>query len=205
MPSVAFSTSRDPARKTRSFIRDIISVIPQSSRIVRGTSRLDFTLNLMKSKDYHTGVIINSVKGNPNFFRIFDLTGDEIKELPWAIKLYGYTLEREYRRKKRKRNQPSFLAFISTLNDSSAESVLKRIFNASAKKVSDLKGKNFVTAYVDYFDPNKRVIFVEFLDHEGVAVGPRLKLKIIPRKVGKSIYDVKVKRAEDKNDSELDS
>ena len=86
MTKIGFTTSRSPAKKTRSFIHDLVSIVPQSSRVARGSATLLYTISAMKAKNFETAAIIHSVKGNPNFIRLYDLI-EEPKELPFAIKV----------------------------------------------------------------------------------------------------------------------
>ncbi|MHA1516727.1 MAG: hypothetical protein ACTSPF_14450 [Candidatus Heimdallarchaeaceae archaeon] len=90
MTKIGYTTSRSPTNKTRTFIHDMVSVVPRSSRISRGSANEFFCLNSMKNQGFETAIIINSVKGNPNFVRLFNLT-DKIEEIPYAIKIRGLT------------------------------------------------------------------------------------------------------------------
>jgi len=182
MSKTGYTTSRDPSRKTRSFIHDIISVVPESKRIVRGSTSLKYGLSSMKNQGIETAVIINSVKGNPNFVRFFDLS-NEITELPYAIKIRGVTLFREYNKEGRKSSRPSSSILISTLNNQKEEDILKKFLGISTKSIEDLKRKSYVTVYADYLDKDEGLIFVEFLDETNSQVGPRIKLRIVERKV----------------------
>ena len=181
MNKIGFTTSRSPAKKTRSFIFDIIQVVPNSFRFVRGSSNLTYCLNSMRNQSYKTAVIINSVKGNPNFIRIFDLSENH-KEIPFAIKLRGLTLSREYQDKKRK-SKPIYSFLISSLNNIDEEVVIRKFLGISNKKVDEIEEKEYVTTYADYIDKDEGLIFIEFLDSRNKQVGPRMKMKIITRHV----------------------
>ena len=126
MNKIGFTTSRDPSKKTRSFIHDIISVVPRSKRIVRGSMSLKYGLTSMKNQGIETAIIINSVKGNPNFVRLFSLSSD-ITELPYAIKFRGVTLSREYTKEKKRQNNPAYSILISTLDHPKEEDIIKII------------------------------------------------------------------------------
>ena len=186
MTDIGYTTSRDPSKKTRSFIHDMISIVPRSKRVVRGSTSLQYALTSMKNQKIKTAIIINSVKGNPNFVRFFDLTS-EIKELPYAIKIRGITLFREYSRENNKKNRPSHSIMISSLNHPKEEEILRRFFGISNTTIEEIEKSEYVTVYVDYLDKNEGVIFVEFLDKENNQVGPRIKLRIVDRKVEEKI------------------
>ena len=181
MNKIGFTTSRSPAKKTRSFIFDIIQVVPQSFRVVRGSSNLENSLNSMKNQSFSTAIIINSVKGNPNFIRIFDLS-ENIKEIPFAIKLRGLTLSREYQNEKRI-SKPTYSFLISSLNNTDEESVIRKFLGITNRKIDEIEEKEYVTAYADYIDKDEGLIFIEFLDRRNKQVGPRMKMRIITRQV----------------------
>ena len=180
MTKVAFTTSRDPSNKTRTFLKDIISVIPGSKKFTRGTQNLSFTLTKLHSEGFEVAVVINSVKGNPNFWRVFNLSSSEYEEFPFAIKLRGLTLSRDYHAKKIR--QPSNLILISNI-DISEERILRTIFNITEQNIDDLERNSHLTMYADYIDKDERIIFIEFLDSENNSVGPRMKIKIVSRKI----------------------
>lgn len=184
MTKIGYTTSRSPANKTRSFIHDIIAVVPNSQRVVRGSSNLSFCINSMKNKGFTTAIIVNSVKGNPNFMRIFDLSSIP-KEIPFAVKIRGLTLSREYQGKKRSK-KPSNSILISSLNNSKEEDILRKILGIGKEKIENIQKKEYVTAYADYIEKDEGMVFIEFLDKNNMQVGPRIKLRIIPRNVNET-------------------
>jgi rRNA maturation protein Rpf1 len=179
MSKIGFTTSRSPTNKTRTFIHDMVSVVPNSSRIPRGSANEIFCLNSMKNQGFETALIINSVKGNPNFVRLFSLT-DDIEELPYAIKIRGLTLSRDYQEKRRKR-KPSFSILISTLENPTEEIILRKFLGISNESIEKFKDKEYVTVYADYIDKDEGIIFIEFLDKDNKQTGPRIKLRIVQR------------------------
>lgn len=182
MARIGFTTSRNPATKTRSFINDIVKVIPESMSVTRGSSNVDLTLNEMIHKDCKTAAIVNSVKGNPNFVRMFDLSTGVPKKLAYAIKIRGLTLSREIRTVKT--NQPQYSILISTLKNEFKENALKRFLNIKKHSIEKLEETNYITAYADYIEENgEEFIFVEFTNKKDRPVGPRMKLKVIPREI----------------------
>lgn len=181
MTKIGFTTSRSPANKTRSFIHEIINIVPKSSRVARGSATMVYTINAMKMKGYETAVIVHSVKGNPNFMRIYDLT-DKPKEIPFAIKIRGLTLSREYRKESSK-SRPAFSILISSLENSFENDILRKVFQITNIGVDKIKGKSYVTLYADYLDRDEGLIFLEFLDNNNKQVGPRMKIRIVSREV----------------------
>ncbi len=181
MSKIGFTTSRSPTNKTRTFIHDMVSVVPNSSRIPRGSANEFFCLNSMKNQGYETAVIINSVKGNPNFVRFFSLIG-EIEELSYAIKIRGLTLSRDYQEKRRRR-KPAISILISTLENPIEEDVLRKFLGISNESIEKFRDKEYVTVYADYLDKDEGIIYIEFLDKNNKQTGPRIKLRIVKRNV----------------------
>jgi rRNA maturation protein Rpf1 len=179
MGRIGYTTSRTPANKTRSFIHDIIGVIPKSQRIVRGSSKLLMCITAMKNRGFETAVVVHSIKGNPNFMRLFDLK-TEPKELPYAVKIRGLTLSREYKQKQRNK-KPAFAVLISSLKKPEEERIIRKIFGITQENIGTLENKEYVTVYADYIDKEQDIIFIEFLNKHNQQVGPRMKLRIIPR------------------------
>jgi rRNA maturation protein Rpf1 len=179
MNRIGFTTSRSPANKTRSFVHDIIKVVPRSERIVRGSSKLIMCVTGMRNRGFETAIVIHSVKGNPNFMRIIDLKEDP-QEIPFAVKIRGITLSRDYQ-KKQKNKKPAYSVLISSLRNPTEEEVIRRVFGITKEKIENVRGKEFVTVYADYLDEDEKIIFIEFLNSLNKQVGPRLKIKIIPR------------------------
>jgi len=183
MNKIAFTTSRSPAKKTRSFIHDIISVVPSSQRVSRGSSNLSLVLSSLHNQGYITAIVVHSVKGNPNFLRIFDLRS-KIQELSFAIKIRGVTLSREYRKNGVQR-QPAFSILISSLENKEEEEIIKKVFGVTARKFNKTDSREFITVYADYIDKEEKLIFIEFLNNKDEQVGPRIKMKILPRRAEK--------------------
>ena len=181
MSKIGFTTSRSPTNKTRTFIHDMVSMVPNSSRIPRGSANETFCLTSMKNQGYETAIIVNSVKGNPNFVRLFSLT-NEIEELPYAIKIRGLTLSRDYLEKRRQR-KPAVSILISTIENPVEEEILRKFLGISNESIEKLKDKEYVTVYADYLDKDEGIIFIEFLDKNNKQTGPRIKLRIIKRNV----------------------
>lgn len=181
MSKIGFTTSRSPTNKTRTFIHDMVSMVPNSSRIPRGSANEIFCLTSMKNQGYETAIIVNSVKGNPNFVRLFSLT-DEIEELSYAIKIRGLTLSRDYLEKRRQR-KPAVSILISTLENPVEEEILRKFLGISNESIEKFKDKEYVTVYADYLDKDEGIIFIEFLDKNNKQTGPRIKLRIIKRNV----------------------
>lgn len=181
MSKIGFTTSRSPAKKTRSFVHDIIGVVPQSTRIVRGSARVSYVLHSMENQGYETAIIISSVKGNPNFVKLYKLSAG-IEQVPYAIKLRGLTLSREYQKKKRPK-KPAYSILISSLDNAIEEDTLRLFLGISQESIENIEKREYVTVYADYLDKEEGLIFVEFLDKTNKQTGPRIKLRIVKQEV----------------------
>ena len=111
--------------------------------------------------------------------KIYDLTSS-LEEIPYAVKIRGLTLSREYQEKRRSK-KPSNSILISSLDNPLEEEVLRRIFGISKEKIENIQKKEYVTVYADYIEKEEGIIFIEFLDKNNTQIGPRIKLRIISR------------------------
>ncbi|MEM2206771.1 MAG: Brix domain-containing protein [Sulfolobales archaeon] len=90
------TTSRNPSRRTRSFVKDLTSVIKGLVRINRGKKTLNDLLNLMRVYDSQGLVVVFEKKGNPSALNYYVLTDGRLERV-MMIKLASIKLLREIR------------------------------------------------------------------------------------------------------------
>ncbi|MFX0091810.1 MAG: hypothetical protein ACFFBD_08620 [Candidatus Hodarchaeota archaeon] len=89
-----FSTSREPTRRIRSFIREMVRGIPFSSYISRGhKSLLELAIDAKNSQAERL-VICSAYKGNPGKLTFYSLS-DKFEKYPIEFQILGVTLYRE--------------------------------------------------------------------------------------------------------------
>lgn len=94
--SIIITTSHKPSPRLRSFVKDLISVIPNSIRLNRGKKTLEDLL--YDAIDYGADrlVIVGEKKGNPGSIRVYyvDTDEEELRELAY-YDIKGVKLSRE--------------------------------------------------------------------------------------------------------------
>ena len=89
------TTCRRPGRRLRSFVKDLIKVLPGGIRITRGKQSLDDLAILAQSLGVNLMMIVDSMKGNPARFRFFEVKSFTYEELSFKILFSGIKLIRE--------------------------------------------------------------------------------------------------------------
>lgn len=88
------TTSREPSRRTRSFVKDLNRVIPDSVRIVRGKTTYAELANKASSLSAYGALIVLEKKGNPSALLFAKPEKLELKKV-FLLKLSGISLLRE--------------------------------------------------------------------------------------------------------------
>ncbi len=93
---VIVTTSHRPTTRTRSFVKDLVAVIPNSSRFTRG--KATFNLLALLATDFNADriLVVRNWKGNPRFLDIYAVEplGPSTKKI-CTIVLKGIKLARE--------------------------------------------------------------------------------------------------------------
>ncbi len=92
------TTSREPSRRTRSFIKDLACLAPWLVRLTRGKLTFQELVEHALGEGAATLAIVCERKANPSLIRIYDLTQPLQDGLPihaYTIFLKGITLSRE--------------------------------------------------------------------------------------------------------------
>lgn len=95
---VVVSTSREPSPKTRSFLKDLTSLVPWVVRVNRGKLTFYELIEEALMEGSNTLALIGEMRGNPSILRLYDLTEftNSSKVLhTYTIMLKGVTLSRE--------------------------------------------------------------------------------------------------------------
>ncbi|MEM2006094.1 MAG: hypothetical protein QW154_00425 [Sulfolobales archaeon] len=88
------TTSREPSRRTRSFIKDLSIVLPNSVRVTRGKSTHAELAGKAFSLSAYGILVVLEKKGNPSALLFAEPTGPELKKV-FLLKLGGVSLLRE--------------------------------------------------------------------------------------------------------------
>ncbi|MCC6022808.1 MAG: hypothetical protein QXH99_05595 [Sulfolobales archaeon] len=88
------TTSRNPSRRSRSFIKDLVAVVPTYVRVNRGKKTLDDLINIMYTYNSNGVVILYERKGNPSALVYYVNIGNKLQRRI-LIKLGSIKLCRE--------------------------------------------------------------------------------------------------------------
>lgn len=95
---ILYTTSREPSQRTRSFLKDMVSLSPYFIRQTRGKYTFDELVEIAHAEQARFLVVIGEKKGNPSIMRTYDLQSPENRALhTYTIFLSGVTLAREAR------------------------------------------------------------------------------------------------------------
>ncbi|MEB3816493.1 MAG: hypothetical protein LRS46_00920 [Desulfurococcales archaeon] len=71
---IIFTTSRAPSPRTRSLVRDLVSVIPGASRLTRGHLTLEEIAAIARTRGADRVTIIGERRGNPSILRVYSVS-----------------------------------------------------------------------------------------------------------------------------------
>ena len=92
------TTSRKPSQRTRSFIRDLVRVIPWSFHFTRGSRSLNDLANELAVLGINRLLIVHEKKGNPSLVKFYKLDEGKLMERDYRLRIKGISLARELRR-----------------------------------------------------------------------------------------------------------
>ncbi len=181
MPRILITTSHRPAPRTRSFIKDLAAVIPNTIRFTRGKSTFVQLAIAAHDLGAERVVIVNNRMGNPYTVDVYQLrfvpASAELFELEKICRLVlrGITLSREARNPR-----PPYRAYAAAyvvhngapLSVDAAECFIRGLM-FQAYEASRLT-KPFITAVMRWRDGFVEVVF---RDHREVRVGPVIRIR----------------------------
>jgi len=169
---ILITTSHRPSQRTRSFAKDLASVIPFSARVTRGKSTIDDLVMEAYRNNLPYIVIIGEKQGNPSRLDIYRVDRDSVP--PQArrkalIQLSGVKLSRE--------NPDSIRIYNPrTVGVNYDQCVSNECFTLSDILVSIMVKALSENPDVRIVLKDKEYIYVEFYSSTGRMVGPVLKV-----------------------------
>ncbi len=175
---ILITTTRRPARRTRSFVRELYHVIPRAYRMNRGKSSIEDLNELALSKGLARILIVGTRAGNPSFLMFYS-TNPLKPILLNQIILKGVTLRREFTKRRAPFSRNMGVTYQGNLRDLAKE-LARGLFlpdpiSVSKDEIPDLK---------DEFD-----LVLHLSGDEGIVhstfyyvnpfheVGPRIRIK----------------------------
>lgn len=173
--SILITTSHRPSYRTRSFVKDLSSVLPGSTRTHRGKKTLLHLAFEAKTIGARHVIVVGEKKGNPSLLRVYKVsptiiknTGDLIKHKA-SIVLRGVRLSREIPGSHRTYNP-------QTINVDPTNCVSNGCFVLSDILLELLEPCLSPEPDITIVLEEKGVIQVKFINRTGRLCGPLLKV-----------------------------
>jgi len=90
------TTSREPSRRTRSFVKDLTATIPHALKINRGKATLQDLRNTAINKNAYGVLVVYERKANPSALVYYELSDSELSRV-YLLKITSVKLSREIR------------------------------------------------------------------------------------------------------------
>ncbi len=176
---VLVTTSRNPSRRTRSFVKDLTSVVKDVIRINRGKKTFDDLLNIARIYESRGVVIVLERRGNPSALSYYVNNDGELVRV-MVIKLASIKLLREVKEAQRPLNVCGLV-----LDEESIEGGVPTDIVEAIKTVLDVRSNTVADTLSDVvrlkFRYEGQHITLNFVCiGSGKVCGPELKiLKVI--------------------------
>ncbi len=91
---ILVTTAYSPSNRTRSFVKDLVSILSDSKSLSRGKLNMDLLGAVATEEGADKVIIVKEKNGNPESLEVYKVEEAELKPLG-VIKLKGITLARE--------------------------------------------------------------------------------------------------------------
>ncbi len=172
---ILLTTSRNPSRRTRTLIKDLVHVIPKATRISRGTKNLyELAAEALASSNTLL-VIISTRKGNPGTISFFRVTEQGFFQFPLELSLKGVKLRYEITRQRMPRGDTLLILPISPLSPriQSFCEMLSEIFEAPLIERLQTAGTSSTIMKIEESNNIIRLTFTRGVPDK--EVGPQLR------------------------------
>ncbi len=166
---ILITTSRRPSRRTRTFAKELVRVIPNSIKINRGKMSLDDLKEYMIRRGYTRLIIINTKKGNPSQLIFYVLDYEGLKRV-LIFNIRGLSLQID---KKIKR----YVRYIRDVIDLTRENEdLKETFIEFLSIPSiALNREEGEDAFIEIDKDNQGNLIIRFVTEEGNLIPPYMR------------------------------
>lgn len=179
-----FTTSREPSQRTRSFLKDFVTLSPHFVRITRGKYTFREIVELARLEKARFLAVIGEMRGNPSIIRLYDI--DPVNDDPshiYTVFLKGITLSREAGNSKPSKNEGTYI--LAPYPDDEQDRLVTIFFIDlfKAKPLDGIPPKNSLVIRIrPYWLGEKKVHVIDF--YEGSPrklVGPIIRIWGIKR------------------------
>jgi U3 small nucleolar ribonucleoprotein protein IMP4 len=173
------TTSRKPSQRTRSFIRDLVRVIPWSFHFTRGSCSLNDLANELAVLGISRILIVHEKKGNPSLVKFYKLDEGKLMERDYRLRIKGISLARELRRGRTVFTADSKLQVINQSQSDFGEqlyTMLSLFFNFERKRTLP-RDANMKGIAIIFADTKEGLIILDFQQIESKdMIGPRISI-----------------------------
>ncbi len=173
------TTSRKPSQRTRSFIRDLVRVIPWSFHFTRGSCSLNDLANELAVLGINRILIVHEKKGNPSLVKFYKLDEGKLMERDYRLRIKGISLARELRRGRTVFTADSKLQVINQSQSDFGEqlyTMLSLFFNFERKRALP-RDANMKGIAIIFADTKEGLIILDFQQIESKdMIGPRISI-----------------------------
>jgi len=171
---IIVTTSHRPSPRTRTFVKELSSVLPFSVKLNRGKKTLTDLLIDALTINANRLIVVHEKKGNPSALKVYVIEDKKLKEYT-TFKLVGVALWRELTNVSRVYNPESIA--VEFLEEELAELVEKITFSFNAKILYDENLKKEFDVIVS-LKPRNNIVLLLFINPSvNKIVGPILKIK----------------------------
>lgn len=186
---ILITTTRRPSRRTRSLVRDLYHVLPNSKRRNRGKMSLEDLNELALREGIDRVIVVATQRGNPSSLMFYEPTPALLKPIS-VMKLNGVSLRREITEKRAPYSRKLCVAFSPEGLKREAD-VLGRSFNAPSfrseiNELALLKGSCDVAFFLS-IEGGLKGSFYKVTPTE--ELGPRFRISEI-REYDESTHEV---------------
>ena len=171
---VLVTTSRRPSPRIRSFVKDLVAVVPGAFRFTRGHYSMEELAREAYLKGADRIVVVGERRGNPGIIRAYAFKPEDLRPhniVTFIVK--GVTLSREAHTPPPPRGAVRELV-ANPLTGGVAEEFADAMVTAFHARLKPRVRRGYVEARIKGLDP--RTVLVEFYLLGEKRVGPRIKL-----------------------------
>ncbi len=173
------TTSRKPSQRTRSFIRDLVRVIPWSFHFTRGSCSLNDLADELAVLGTNRLLILHEKKGNPSLMKFYKSVDGILEERDYRVRIKGISLARELNRGRSVFTTESKLRVINQCKSDFGEqlyTMLSLFFNFERSRELQ-KDTNLKGIALFFSDSKEDLIKLDFQQIEtGKMIGPRFTI-----------------------------